>query len=576
MIEKKTYLEKLKKTEAIFSSYDFLNKKISSLSSIKDTIDDFAFRVVFVGGFSSGKSALLNKLIGKDLFKEDQGPETSLPAEVSWAPVESACITYNNGETKFIENIDSATNNPPMDALCLCFHLPHNFLKQRPELILVDFPGFDSNVDAHNKAINSYLQKGSAFILFVPASNGTLGQSDIKFLKEATHYPQSLACFISKSDLRPTEESNEVINYVKKGIKNVYGVDVPVKAISSREDKFGNVEEVLGEIVDNFDPQELFNISLAPLINEELNFGIDALDKYMNTVGMDEREIDERISNAKETLDNLTLQLEKEKRNLDNKYKYEIIPNIINRLNNTLKDNINTLTDAAMGGEQRFADATQALIRPILATIPSTIQTDLRNTIGTMQIAQVSGTKQDDDEAIKQSLLNIVDVISTFIPQGGGNLSRATGRQPGFLSTQGPNMIAGLGGGAVLASLGNPILGIIVGVAPMLIDIFFGSRNKSPQPDPKLQARAQVEAAIPAILNRLEGQITPAILEMRDNMFAEIKEKIDENINAATEAMEQAKKEKIELKSQHEKMLKQIDMDITALKEMYIETHEVA
>lgn len=127
MIEKKTYKDKLDNTETIFSQYDFLNDKIPSLGAIKATIDDFAFRVVLVGGFSSGKSALLNKLVGKNLFKEDQGPETSLPAEVSWAPIESACVIYDNGETKFIDDIASATSEHYTDATCLCFHLPHNF-----------------------------------------------------------------------------------------------------------------------------------------------------------------------------------------------------------------------------------------------------------------------------------------------------------------------------------------------------------------------------------------------------------------------------------------------------------------
>ena len=576
MIEKKTYKDKLDKTEAIFSQYDFLNDKIPSLGAIKATIDDFAFRVVLVGGFSSGKSALLNKLVGKDLFKEAQGPETALPAEVSWAPVESACAIYENGETKFIEDIATATENIEEKTECLSFHLPHEFFKQRPELILVDFPGYDSNVEAHNKAINSYLQKGSAFILFVPATNGTLGQSDIKFLKEATHYPQSLACFVSKADLRPAENIQKIVDYVKKGIETIYsGVDIPVKAVSSRDDEFGNVEELLGEIVDHFDPQDLFNNSLAPAINEQLNFGVDTLEKYIDTIGLDDREIDEKISSAKETFEDLKLQLEKEQRNLDNKYKYEIIPGIINSLNNALHNNIDMLTDAAMGGEQRFADAAQGLIRPILAEVPGKIKKNLRDVIGNMQISQTSDTNQKYDDTIKQGLLDIVDVISTYIPQGEDKgHSTPTGRPaPGVpLSMPGTKLLAGLGTGAVVASLGAPIIGTLLALAPILIKVFFGCRKNS-QPDPKLQARAQVEAAIPGIINRLEGQITPAVLETRDSMFAEIQKRIGENMKAATEAMEQAKKEKLELESQHEKVREQINMHIATLKEMYIETH---
>ena len=177
MINKKGYLQILSDSDAIFKKYPFLAENRPQLEKLKGTIEDFAFRVILIGGFSSGKSALLNRLVERPLFKEDLGPETAVPAEVSWAPVEDAEILYENGSLCKAD-IETATANPPKDACCIQMRVDHPFLKQRPELILVDFPGFDSNVEAHNKAINAYLSKGCAFILLVPAQNGALTQSD--------------------------------------------------------------------------------------------------------------------------------------------------------------------------------------------------------------------------------------------------------------------------------------------------------------------------------------------------------------------------------------------------------------
>lgn len=113
------------------------------------------------------------------MFKEDQGPETSVPAEIAWAPIDSAKVVMDDG-TEMSLNIDTATANPPQNADHIELNVNCEFLKQRPELILVDFPGYDSNIEAHNKSINNYLQKGSAFLMLIPAQNGGLVASDKK------------------------------------------------------------------------------------------------------------------------------------------------------------------------------------------------------------------------------------------------------------------------------------------------------------------------------------------------------------------------------------------------------------
>lgn len=449
MIKKHDYHGKLIKLTEIFKKYDFLNSSVGELEVLEQTIDDFAFRVVLIGGFSSGKSALLNRLVGRHIFKEDQLAETSVPAEVSWAPVEDAHAIYADGSRKEL-NLETATSNPPADAYYLTIHIDHPFFKQRPELIFVDFPGFDSNVEAHNKAINAYLKKGSAFILLVPAQNGSLGASDIKFLKEATYYPQNLACFISKSDVRPASKCEEIVQFVRKGIEDVYIGDTLVTAISSREGKQEEFEKIVGDTLDRFNPQELFDLSFAPAINEQINKGITALEQYMAASALDVRDIDKRLGEAVEIQENLNRQLAKERRSLDQKYQYEIIPGILNRVEKALRGNIANLADAAIAGEQRFADAAQSIIRPILANVPGEIQANLREVIGSMHIDQPGQTSAEND-SLKESLLNIVDVLSTMIPTAKGNAPAKS--DMGGKGQQSSNMFSGLNSGIIVGAL---------------------------------------------------------------------------------------------------------------------------
>ncbi len=565
MINKKSYLQILSDIDAIFKKYPFLAENRPQLENLKSTIEDFAFRVILIGGFSSGKSALLNRLVERPLFKEDLGPETAVPAEVSWAPVEDADILYENGSLCKAD-IETATANPPKDACCIQMRVDHPFLKQRPELILVDFPGFDSNVEAHNKAINAYLSKGCAFILLVPAQNGALTQSDIRFLREASQYPQNLICLVSKSDVCPKEKCEEIVTYVQNEISAVYGEEVPVIPVSSREDTREEFELSLSSAIDRFNPQELFDLLLAPAINEQLDIGVSALENYIAASKLDARAIDEKIAAAEEERRNLARQLEKERRALDSKYRNEIIPSILGRLEDSLRGNVNMLAEAAAGGQERFADAVQSIVRPILTGVPGEIQTNLRDVISEMPIERQPGKTNENSEAIRDALLNVVDVISSVIPLG--KESQAPKRKSGGINPIG-KMLPGIGAGVMVGTFVNPLLGILVGIAPTLINLIFGGQKQ--QADPLAEVRARVEAqAIPALMSRLGDQIIPAVMQTRDSMFEEIKNKIDENMSAAQDALEQAKKEKENLQTEYEDNIASIKADVETLKNMVI------
>ena len=85
------------------------------------------------------------------------------------------------------------------------------------------------------------------------------------------------------------------------------------------------------------------------------------------------------------------------------------------------------------------------------------------------------------------------------------------------------------------------------------------------------EVRARVEAqAIPALMSRLGDQIIPAVMQTRDSMFEEIKNKIDENMSAAQDALEQAKKEKENLQTEYEDNIASIKADVETLKNMVI------
>lgn len=568
MITKAHYQSIISELEKILGKYDFYKENFNDIKELEAIINDYAFRVVMIGGFSSGKSALLNRLAGRELFKEDQGPETAVPAEIVWAPMDSAAAVFEDGRVEQFP-LEGLTENPPRGAIFLSLNVNIPFLKARPELVLVDFPGFDSNIEAHNKAINNYLQRSSAFILLIPARSGGMTESDRKFVKEAAHYPQGLACFISKSDLVPQDQCQEIAAFVQKGIRTIYGTDVPVESISIKEDVESHFEDKIAVAVDRFQPQELFDVSLAAPINAGIRKGIMILTQYMEAIQLDVHDIESKIAESESKRVELGRQLDNERKALDRKYELEIIPDIVDKLENALRNNIDTLAEATIAGQQRFADSVQSIVRPILNTVPGQIQSNLRDVVGGMRF---NFLQQDPEreQNFKSALLNIVEVVSS-LPMLGGDRANPKGlsKIPAGFPTG--SILSSASTGLVIGSLVNPVLGVVVALAPALIELFFSAKGAS-QPNVLDQARAHVESqVIPSVIARLENQIGPAVLETRDMMFTEIKARIDESLAAETRALESAKKEKDGRIAEHEKNVGQMQRDLVTLQDMLIQ-----
>ena len=59
----------------------------AGISSYIDSIDDFKVTSPLVGRFSTGKSSLLNGLLGKKYLSENTLPETSIPTEIMYGGI---------------------------------------------------------------------------------------------------------------------------------------------------------------------------------------------------------------------------------------------------------------------------------------------------------------------------------------------------------------------------------------------------------------------------------------------------------------------------------------------------------
>ncbi len=97
MIDKSYWDDILDKAKSISENYSLLQLS-EKVNITKKELHDFDIKVLFVGHFSAGKSALLNGLLERpDFLTEDQLPQTAVAAELHWSEQEFMKLFLEDG-----------------------------------------------------------------------------------------------------------------------------------------------------------------------------------------------------------------------------------------------------------------------------------------------------------------------------------------------------------------------------------------------------------------------------------------------------------------------------------------------
>lgn len=64
-------------------------------------------------------------------------------------------------------------------------------------------PGFNSNIEQHNRAILQYVERGNAYLLVIDCEEGGMKASVLEFVEEIRKYDHNLIIVLSKVDKKP-------------------------------------------------------------------------------------------------------------------------------------------------------------------------------------------------------------------------------------------------------------------------------------------------------------------------------------------------------------------------------------
>jgi len=197
--------------ECLLPLQDQCTSAIASIDQLLKRLADGRFILAVLGQFKSGKSTLLNALIGETVLPSAVLPATSIPTIVSWGESLRVRVVYNDdrpatmltaGQTgdlaqclsRFVTEAGNPRNHLGISQVEV-FH-PSSILKQG--LVLVDTPGFGATLRHRMDATLNFLPQCDAAMFLVGID--PLITMDLEFLKKVRSKVRRLFFIINKSD----------------------------------------------------------------------------------------------------------------------------------------------------------------------------------------------------------------------------------------------------------------------------------------------------------------------------------------------------------------------------------------
>ncbi|XP_021653150.2 probable transmembrane GTPase FZO-like, chloroplastic isoform X3 [Hevea brasiliensis] len=211
----------------LFECINVIHKAAPQMKEVSLLIDavsqlDEPFLLAIVGEFNSGKSTVINALLGERYLKEGVVPTTN---EITFLRYSK----YNSEEPQRCER------HP--DGQYICF-LPAPILK---EMNIVDTPGTNVILQRQQRLTEEFVPR-SDLLLFVISADRPLTESEVDFLRYTQQWKKKVVFVLNKSDLyQNTSELEEAISFIKENTRNLLSTEnvilYPVSARSALEAK---------------------------------------------------------------------------------------------------------------------------------------------------------------------------------------------------------------------------------------------------------------------------------------------------------------------------------------------------
>jgi hypothetical protein len=517
----------LNRINEISISCDIDNKDIKQLLNL---VKNMPLKVPIVGDFSSGKSSLLNKFMGKDILEVNIKPETAVPAELYYSEEEyDIGVDKDNNQIK----LDNVKSENIKDYLYIKRYINSDNLKKIEPIILVDMPGFDSPLENHNRAIMSYLDKGIYYVALVPVDSGTITKSMLTQIKNIVNFKKDFSIFITKADLRSEINIKEVSEEIKNRLEDI-GINKDIAYINQ------NDIHLFDSMIKELDPERLFDSVFLDAIKDMCYNKYNSINIKISALKKDKNENDRTIEALKDSLK----EIEKRKSDMikeieTNSYEKEA-NEVINQVGKELNNNIDSLVNIALSsGSESLKEEILNIIQSVTIEKLGKIVEKLNNDIN----IRFSNDIKSLDEILSgyninefsNKLLKVIErfdiksKIKNIKPEDSGD--EADGDKTYKILTT---------AFAVLTDIIHPAIEILIIYLPEIINLCFTLIAKSKQKD---EMRSQILSQIPSIKRKLRQHIIDILKKESEERIKIISQTLDEELNKKKNEIEEVQKQ---------------------------------
>ncbi len=284
--------------------YEALNELLETLNQVdnlphehleqmRDAIfhADHPFLLTLVGPFSSGKSSVINALLGEAVLEVGPIPTTDHIAILRYGPSLQKSRTGNISTIFY-----------PADLL------------QR--LSLVDTPGLESVFEHHDQLTLKFLHRADIVFLVMIATQ-VLSASELKFMRELKAYGKRMVILVNQIDVLEPKDREAVHQFVIEQSHLHLGIETTIWLVSAKqalqaftpneprdeiiwdESGFADVEEYLNDTLDD-----------AHRVHQKLDTPLQIAQKATRAALEQIRQAQEALADHRKTVENIDSQIE--------------------------------------------------------------------------------------------------------------------------------------------------------------------------------------------------------------------------------------------------------------------------
>lgn len=505
-----------------------------AVEKLKEEMVNGKVCVPVIGKFSTGKSALINTILGyrRRILREDITPETAIPAEIVYSQIEEAVtITKNDGsyESLAIEdyrNYEADANTVKSARI----KLRNSFLEGIPDIMIVDMPGFESGFEIHNKAIDNYLTQSLAYIVTFAADDMIVRSSIGNILRELCLHDMPLCIVITKCD-KKNDDFDLTFANLKANLKRYIGErELRYCQTSSFQ---GNAEELEGFLKEL---QEKSQDILANKYKNSVLAIIENTENYLKTtlksMELSESELDEEEEKLKKQLSMLDSKFSKEQEEFEAEIS-ECIEEIKADVKSAMEAEESTLVTMVMNKQSINEHLNSVIRRSVTVSVQRRLiprvegyLKKVSNTINGESIGDIPISFYFDLDKLKKGITtNIVAVVTALV-------------------------------------IGNPILALIAGI---IMKIIGNKKREEVKNEIRMKLRSEV---FPQTLRDIGNSIEMAISKQIKFVNQSIEEELKNQRETLEKAMADVRSKINDEKARKDNLLIDINNDLVRIGEI--------